>query len=205
MDKRKQYFLIYLYSKYLKRKMERERIDTQALETTFQDIKKITGISNIKHIVEKVINKDKEYNLAVSKVSERETKMSVIKDKIKKLDQEFIILKNNASFDVNEINNTLINYHNDKGAEELFIQENKLKEELEEMKEKNENVELIYEKVIENMNALIKDKHQEEYSVDGSINSHRHMFEDDLIFQYENFLTKMNDVAYSTYSNVKFT
>ena len=162
MDKRKQYFLIYLYSKYLKRKMERERIDTQALETTFQDIKKITGISNIKHIVEKVINKDKEYNLAVSKVSERETKMSVIKDKIKKLDQEFIILKNNASFDVNEINNTLINYHNDKDAEELFIQENKLKEELEEMKEKNENVELIYEKVIENMNALIKDKHQKE-------------------------------------------
>jgi predicted patatin/cPLA2 family phospholipase len=65
--------------------MERERVETQLLERTFQEIKKITGMSNIKQIVEKVTNKDKDYNLCVAKVSDRETKLNIIKEKIKKL------------------------------------------------------------------------------------------------------------------------
>lgn len=182
--------------------MERERIETQLLERTFQEIKKITGMSNIKRIVEKVTNKDKDYNLCVAKVSDGENKLNLIKEKIKRLEDEFTELKNTASFDISESNKKMQNEYLHKDAQDLIEKEIKMKEELEEMREKNENVELIYEKVIDNLKNLIQYKHDDENYYDGSSSQRNLVIEDDLISQYSNFLSKMANNAKSSYNEV---
>ena len=40
-------------------------------------------------MVEKILNKDKNYNLSVAKVSEKEIKIDVLKDDISKLEEEY--------------------------------------------------------------------------------------------------------------------
>jgi hypothetical protein len=182
--------------------MERERLETQVLEKTFQEIKKITGMSNIKQIVEKVTNKDKDYNHCVAKVSERETKLNIIKEKLKKLDDQVIDLKNTASYDVSEVNNNIKIEFQDQEALDLIEQENKLKQELEEMREKSKNVEMIYDKVIDNIKNLIEFKNDDEKSIDASY-SHRSLVpEDEIIVQYYSFLTKLENEAFTHFSQV---
>ena len=68
--------MLRLFNRYLKRKIEKERKDNGKLEETFQSIKKITGLSNVKQIVEKIGNKDKDYNHCVAKVNEKEIKIN---------------------------------------------------------------------------------------------------------------------------------
>jgi hypothetical protein len=182
--------------------MERERVETQLLERTFQEIKKITGMSNIKQIVEKVTNKDKDYNLCVAKVSDRETKLNIIKEKIKKLEDQVVDLKNTASFDVNEVNTNIKNEYQDKESLDLIEQENKLKQELEEMREKSKNVEMIFEKVIDNIKNLVKFKHDDENLIDNSGSHRSYSLEDEIVIQYGNFLTKLEEEAYNSFADV---
>ena len=40
-------------------------------------------------MVDKILNKDKNYNLCVTKVCEKETKIDIIKSDINKLEEEF--------------------------------------------------------------------------------------------------------------------
>jgi len=182
--------------------MERERVETQLLERTFQEIKKITGMSNIKQIVEKVTNKDKDYNLCVAKVSDRETKLNIIKEKIKKLEDQVVDLKNTASFDVNEVNTNIKNEYQDKESLDLIEQENKLKQELEEMREKSKNVEMIFEKVIDNIKYLVKFKHDDENLIDNWGSHRSYSLEDEIVIQYGNFLTKLEEEAYNSFADV---
>ena len=172
-------------------------MDNESLESTFQKIKKITGITNIKNIVDKVCNKDKNYNLSVSIVNEREIKLGMMKEKIKHFDDELKLLNNSSSIiGSNKSNN---NFQNDEELNELIEEEQRLKEELNEVRENNENVELIYQKVIDNMKVISNDKKHED-SMDSSkiIN-----FEDDVIKHFNESLLKMNDLARKTYSKVQ--
>ena len=89
-----------------------------------------------------------------------------------------------------------------KDAQDLIEKEIKMKEELEEMREKNENVELIYEKVIDNLKNLIQYKNDDENYYDGSSSQRNLVIEDDLISQYSNFLSKMANNAKSSYNEV---
>src|SRR4051812_7486045 len=99
-------------------------------------------MSNIKQIVERVENKDKAYNACVAKVSDREIKINLLKDKIMKLDQDFVDFKTIASVDTNEMQKSIKKINSDKEDDKLCEKEQKLKEVLEEMKEKNEYVEM---------------------------------------------------------------
>jgi len=183
--------------------MEKEKLDNYTIETTFQEIKKITGVSNIKQVVEKVANKDKDYNHSVAKANTRENQIKLIKERIRLLDEDFTDLKNTASIDVGESKKTAKALNYDRDAEDLAKKEENLKIELEEMREKNGNVELIYEKVIENLKSLTNNKNQEEISLDVSKNSNRSFnLEDDLVTSYNEFLTKTNNVADKTYAKV---
>jgi hypothetical protein len=147
--------------------------------------------------VDKVCNKDKNYNLSVSIVNKREIKLGMMKEKIKHLDDEFKLLNNSSSIsDSNKSNN---NFQNDEELNELIEEEQRLKDELNEVRENNENVELIYQKVIDNMKVISNDKKHED-SIDSSkiIN-----FEDDVIKHFNESLLKMNDLARKTYSKVQ--
>lgn len=162
-------------------------------------------MTNIKHILYKVTNKDKDYNLSVAKVSQREIKLDLIKDKINQLDREFIQINNSASINTTESNKAFKNSQLDNEQNELIEQEQKLREELKDIKDKNENIELIYKKVLENMIVITKYQKHEETSLDDLKKQKSYNFEDELIRQYNEYLFKMNDLAKKTYSKVKFS
>jgi chromosome segregation ATPase len=192
-----------LFNKYLKRKIIKEQIDNRLLETTFQEVKKITGIANIKQVVDRVSNKDKDYNLCVSKMNEREAKINFLKQKIDRLDQDFTELKSSASIDPIEGKKAAKQENYDLEDEALTKEEEKLRQDLEDMKEKNKNVDLIYEKVLENLKAVTKHQDPEvNKSHDGSNSTRSSNLEDDLIVNYRELVSKMNDKAEAAYSKV---
>jgi hypothetical protein len=93
---RKTLFFLYLYNKFLHKSMEKELKDNELLEETFQQIRDITGSTNLKVMVDKIIKKDKNYNIAVAKVAEKETKKEVLQNEIRRLQTEHQELKNNG-------------------------------------------------------------------------------------------------------------
>lgn len=190
-------------NKFLKRKIQKERLDNLTLESTFQEVKKITGITNIKNIVDRVTNKDKDYNNCVAKVSQRETKINILKDKIAKLDRDFTELKNSASIDPSESKTTARSQNFDQTSQDLLKKEEKLREDLEDMRDKSINVELIYDKVVENLKLMTK--FQDDHTTqDASKSAKTHNAEEELILYYREFLIKMNNIAISTYDKVCF-
>jgi len=195
-----------LFNKYLKRKIEKERKDNENLEETFQNIKKITGISNVKQIVERIGNKDKDYNNCVAKVNEKEIKISILKNQINSLNQDFIRLKSEASVDFNEIKRSPekeIKY--DAEELELVTKENQHKEELEELINKNTIVELTYERVMENIKFFIKtEKMQknEEISNETARLEKSSNYENDILKLYIKFLGLLKESINNSFSKV---
>jgi len=185
----------------LKRKIEKERKDNEKLEETFQNIKKITGMSNVKNIVEKIGNKDKDYNHCVAKVNDKEIRIGILRDQIKKLNQDYIKLKNEASVDISESDKPEekeVKY--DEEEQELIKREQELNDELDELNNKNTNVELTYEKVTENIKILIGKSENLQKILDPdnnepSKNERTLNTEEDVFNSYVNFLEIMRDVV----------
>jgi uncharacterized small protein (DUF1192 family) len=76
--------------------MVREIAKNEELEVLFQNIKKITGQTDLNGILNKIINKDKDYNLAVSQVTELETRIDITQTKIEELKNKLKILQNDS-------------------------------------------------------------------------------------------------------------
>jgi hypothetical protein len=91
---RKTLFFLYLYNKFLHKSMEKELKENELLEETFQQIRDITGSTNLKIMVDKIVKKDRNYNTAVAKVAEKETKKEVLQNEIRRLQIEYQELKN---------------------------------------------------------------------------------------------------------------
>jgi uncharacterized small protein (DUF1192 family) len=49
-------------------------------------------------MVDKILHKDKNYNLCVSRVAEKETRIEIMKSDIQALEKEFIKLKNEGKY-----------------------------------------------------------------------------------------------------------
>jgi len=96
VEKRKVLHLNKLYNNYLRKKVEMSLKDNEELEKTFQKIKSITGITNMKIIVDKILNKDKDYNCSVLKISEKEEVIDKLNEEIKSLEEKYKSLKNNC-------------------------------------------------------------------------------------------------------------
>ena len=185
-----------------------ERRDNEKLEETFQNIKKITGMSNVKQIVERIGNKDKNYNFSVAKVNEKEIKINILQEQIKKLEEDYVRLKNEVSVDSSEItkNTSNINTHNDPEEQDLINREQEINEELSELAAKNENVELTYEKVMENIMIFIKktdkfpkiDNSSESTRIEKSVNN-----ENEVLKNYTQFLNFMKESVDKSFSKVK--
>jgi len=168
-------------------------------------------MANVKNIVEKIGNKDKDYNLCVSRVNEKEITVSILREQIKRLNAEYVQLKNEASVDANEENKK----HNeetgtyDKDEQELIAKEQELGAELEEIANKNEHVELIYEKVIENIKYFISKSNQLKNEEDRSDDKPEKDLktEPEILKQYGKFLKLLKanvDNSYSQMSKERF-
>lgn len=56
----------------------------------------LKGSSNLKTIVDKIMSKDKNYNMYIAKVTEKENKMEIVKKDIKSLEDQYQKLKNDC-------------------------------------------------------------------------------------------------------------
>jgi hypothetical protein len=155
-------------------------------------------------IVEKIGNKDKDYNLCVARVNEKETKAAILRDQIKKLQQDYTHLRNEASVDVTETkqeNEATGKF--DKDEQELIKQEQDLTNDLEELQVKNESVELTYEKVVENIRFFIsKSDSLKKEEADSSRKERSLNTEEDIMEYYIDFLSLLKGVVDKTYSKM---
>jgi hypothetical protein len=168
---RKTLFFLYLYNKFLHKSMEKELRENELLEETFQQIRDITGSTNLKIMVDKIIRKDKNYNVAVAKVSEKETRKEVLSNEIKKLEVEYLELKNNSNsyltLALTDDNQKDLNYvfKMEEEEKELVRQEQELLEELKVWQEKHKDVKLVYEKVVDNIKSLLVNEKKVEENI----------------------------------------
>ena len=107
VEKRRELELVMLYNTYLRHKMDEQLKTNEKLERTFQDIRDICvsifiltpqGTSNLRIIVDKILNKDKIYNLCVQTVSEKEKERLQLKGELAELEKQYIELKNDSMF-----------------------------------------------------------------------------------------------------------
>ena len=178
------------------------------MEETFQNIKKITGISNVKQIVERIGNKDKDYNNCVAKVNDKEIKINILSNQIKKLNQDYIRLKNEASFDINEELKKTADGEDkyDDDEKQIIDREQELNNELEDLTNKNTNVELTYEKVLENIKFYVSkiEKLKKVSEIDLTKLEKKNNSEEEILQNYFKFLDLLKQSIDHSFSKVTY-
>ena len=151
--------LLYLLDNFLNKKMTKVLNENIELEEAFRKIKLFSGTSNLKLMVDKIIQKDKYFNYIINKVINKENEKKDIEKRIKKLIDKLTELK--SSIVINEnINNKEINAVKTLDIEDKNMNINLIKEEEEltrkyiENQDIFSNVSLKYEQVINNIKKL---------------------------------------------------
>ena len=179
--------LLYLLDNFLNKKMTKVLNENIELEEAFRKIKLFSGTSNLKLMVDKIIQKDKYFNYIINKVINKENEKKDIEKRIKKLIDKLTELK--SSIVINEnINNKEINAVKTLDIEDKNMNINLIKEEEEltrkyiENQDIFSNVSLKYEQVINNIKKLCG-KIQEK-SINSEDNSAININSDNSIIQH---------------------
>jgi hypothetical protein len=140
--------------------MEKAIKSNEKIEETYVQIRDITGTNSLKTIIETILNKDKKYNDRISKVTEIKNLIEIYDSDIKKLEKTLTEKKNDVlcketedEKSVSTIPISLI----EENEEELIKKETQLKLKLQMLQEKQEKINLTFNKVNENINQLINE------------------------------------------------
>jgi hypothetical protein len=158
-NKRHILHLLYLLDNFLNKKMAKVLNENIDLEEAFRKIKLFSGTSNLKLMVDKIIQKDKYFNYTINKVINQENEKKDIKKRIKKLIDKLTELKSTIVINEN-INNKEINAVKTLDIEDknlninLFNEEEELTRKYIENQDIFSNVSLKYEQVINNIKKL---------------------------------------------------
>ena len=151
--------LLYLLDNFLNKKMTKVLNENIELEEAFRKIKLFSGTSNLKLMVDKIIQKDKYFNYTINKVINQENEKKEIEKRIKKLIDKLTELKSTIVINEN-INNKEINPVKTLDIEDKNLNINLINEEEELTRKYIENqdifskVSLKYEQVINNIKKL---------------------------------------------------
>ena len=157
VEKRKQLGLLKLYNKFLKTKMEKVLKENEKIEEVYNSIRDICGTNSLKIITERILNKDKKYNENVSKVSTLQNKIEILEIDNAELEKELITLKNYVIVKETDNNKTISTIPTsiiEEAENKLIDQEGELILKLNQLQEKQENINLIYQKILENIEYL---------------------------------------------------
>ena len=157
VEKRKQLGLLKLYNKFLKTKMEKVLKENEKIEEVYNSIRDICGTNSLKIITERILNKDKKYNENVSKVSKLQNKIEILEIDNAELEKELITLKNYVIVKETDNNKTISTIPTsiiEEAENKLIDQEGELILKLNQLQEKQENINLIYQKILENIEYL---------------------------------------------------
>ena len=157
VEKRKELGLLKLYNKFLKTKMEKVLKENEKIEEVYIAIRDICGTNSLKIITERILNKDKKYNENVSKVSQLQNKIEVLELDNALLEKELTALKNYVIVKETDNNKTISTIPTsiiEDDENKLIQEEAELIVKLNQLQDKQENINLIYQKILENIDNL---------------------------------------------------
>ena len=157
VEKRKELGLLKLYNKFLKTKMEKVLKENEKIEEVYNSIRDICGTNSLKIITERILNKDKKYNENVSKVSQLQNKIEVLELDNALLEKELTALKNYVIVKETDNNKTISTIPTsiiEDDENKLIQEEAELIVKLNQLQDKQENINLIYQKILENIDNL---------------------------------------------------
>ena len=137
--------------------MEKVLKENEKIEEVYNSIRDICGTNSLKIITERILNKDKKYNENVSKVSTLQNKIEILEIDNAELEKELITLKNYVIVKETDNNKTISTIPTsiiEEAENKLIDQEGELILKLNQLQEKQENINLIYQKILENIEYL---------------------------------------------------
>ena len=159
IEKRKVLCLLKLYNIYLENEMAKSLKENEEIETTYRSIREIVGSPSLKVIVDKILTKEVTYNNSLAKINELENLNEVYDKDIEQLEHKLKLLKNEQIVQQNDektlstIQSNLIQENENqliKEEEELIAEEKILKDKL-------LQINLIYRKIMENIEFFIEE------------------------------------------------
>jgi len=160
IEKRKILCLLKLYNIYLESEMEKALKENEQLENTYREIREICGSTSLKYIVDKILTKETNYNESMAQINELQDQIDVYNKDIAELEVKLKILKNEVIFKQNNektistISTKLIQEDENK----LIKEEEKLMHEEQILKEKLAQINLVYRKIIENIEYFVNEQ-----------------------------------------------
>ena len=165
VEKRKILCLLKLYNIYLENEMGKSLRENEIIETTFRDIRDIVGSPSLKVIVDKILTKETTYNESLAQIHELENQIEVYDKDIEELKNKLKLLKNEQIVQQNDDKNLSTIQSNliQENENQLINEEKKLIEEEEILKDKLLQINLIYKKIMENIEYFVDEyKYNEE-------------------------------------------
>ena len=181
IEKRKVLCLLKLYNIYLENEMAKSLKENEEIETTYRSIREIVGSPSLKVIVDKILTKEVTYNNSLAKINELENLNEVYDKDIEQLEHKLKLLKNEQIVQQNDektlstIQSNLI-----QESENLLInEEEELKEEEQILKDKLLQINLVYKKIMENIEYFIDEmKTDDEKKKEEKIIKKKYNFDD---------------------------
>jgi len=158
VEKRRKLQLLMLYNQFLRTRMEEQLKKYEELEDNYEKIRNICGTQDLEFIIDFIMLRNKRYNYAVQIVDEKEQKIKKLRKEIKELNSDLIKLKNKVI--INEKDNdsrtetTIENSGMEQEELEMIKKENEKNQELLILGKKYNEINLAYNKVLENIQAM---------------------------------------------------
>ena len=159
IEKRKILCLLKLYNIYLENEMAKSIKENEEIESTYRSIREIVGSPSLKVIVDKILTKETTYNDSLSQINELENLIDVYNKDIEQLEHKLKLLKNEQIVQQND-EKTLSTIQSNLIQEneiQLIKEEEKLVNEENLLKDKLLQVNLIYKKILENIEFFISE------------------------------------------------
>ena len=158
VDKRRKLNLLKLYNQYLRTRMIEQLEKYEELENNFKQIRDICGTQDLSFIIDFIMLRNKRYNYAVQKVTEKEEKIKDLKKDLKKLNLILVKLKNGILVNEKESDSKTETTIENTGIEEEELELMKKEEEKNQnlmlLGEKYNEINLAYTKLFENIRSM---------------------------------------------------
>ena len=158
VEKRRKLQLLKLYNQFLRKTMDDQLKRYEALEDNYEKIRDICGTQDLEFIIDFILLRNKRYNYAVQVVDEKERRIKKMKKEIKRLNSDLVKLKNNAIInergEESRTETTVENVGMEQEEINLIKKENDKNQDLLILGKKYNEINLAYNKVLENIQAM---------------------------------------------------
>ena len=158
VEKRRKLQMLMLYNQYLRNRMDEQLKKYEKLEENYEKIRNICGTQDLELIIDFIMLRNKRYNYAVQIVDQKEKKIKKLRKEIKELNTNLVKLRNDNIVNEKDQGSRTETTVESAGMEEDEIQlikkENEKNQDLLILGKKYNDINLAYNKVLENIIAM---------------------------------------------------